>query len=159
MNPTIPTVCIWSFGCYFAVLWEGQGGPSLRLKEDAGKWFKPIIRCDNGTGLPAWLTPVELCTAPLSQVCFAWWKENSRVQQTRSNAHRFFCILLLVPKQFSSTCTTKSWCRASSMHHNASCRYVQGWRLPSWRTPIVHLGGTHNAVQGTLKWISSEILI
>lgn len=88
LNPTIPMVCIWCFGYYFAVLWEVQGGRSLGLEEDAGKCFKPIIR--SGIGLPSWLTPVELCTAPSNRFALRDGKKTQEFNRAKVSFHILF---------------------------------------------------------------------
>lgn len=56
-------------------------------------------------------------------------------------------------------CTAQSWCRGSSMHHNASCRCVYtGLKIAQLDT-IIHPGGTHSArhfevdIQGGLNLV------
>lgn len=143
-------VCIWCFGCYFAVLWEFQGGRSLGLEEDAAKCFKPIIR--SGIGLPSWLTPVELCTA-LKQVCFARWKENSRVQQSKGVfPYSFWCPESPLPLAPPRVGVEDHQCITMPL----AGTYIRGWRLPSWIPLSIQEVLT---VQGTLTLISREILI
>ena len=70
------------------MLWEFQGGRSLGLEEDAAKCFKPIIR--SGIGLPSWLTPVELCTAPSNRFALRDGKKSQEFNRAKVSFHILF---------------------------------------------------------------------
>ena len=144
-------VCIWCFGCYFAVLWEFQGGRSLGLEEDAAKCFKPIIR--SGIGLPSWLTSSRIVYCPQNRFAL---RDGKKTQEF--NRAKVFSIFFLVPRKslFHLRPPRVGVEDRQCITMPLAGTYIRGWRLPSWIPLSIQEVLT---VQGTLTLISREILI